>query len=290
MSRFILLVCKRLLIVTLVVALSWFTLFAVFPFADDRTPVAVAIFLTYLFLAYIGLPALLRVYQALHKRTHVPTRTHAADGWALDPINLVVLAKNEKSFTRAMLKAGWIQPDPLNLRSSLKTIYAVLFRQPYPSAPFSNTYVFGKKQDLGFQVQIDNNLQHRHHVRFWRLGKTALEEDGHTNFWKKLLVKFIRKETEIWVGAVSAESGVNITRRTLQITHRQQGDTDASRDFLVSTLVSAGVIKDALQIKAGEPLHTTYQGFREKIIADGYVMLCEIKYQLLPPIGQPKHK
>ncbi|HVI69569.1 MAG TPA: LssY C-terminal domain-containing protein [Magnetospirillaceae bacterium] len=289
MSRYILLVCKRLLIVTLIVTLSWFTLFTVFPFVDDRTPVIVAIVLTYLFLAYIGLPTLLRVYHALHKPTHVPTRTHAADGWALDPINLVVLAKNEKEFTRAMLKAGWIQPDPLNLHSTVKTIGAVLFRRPYPRAPFSNTYIFGKKQDLAFQIQIDESLQHRHHVRFWRLGKTALKEHEHASFWQKLLVKFIRKETEIWIGAVSMESGINITRRSLQITHRQHGDTDASRDFLVSSLVTAGVSKDALQIKAGEPLHTRYQGFREKIIADGYVTLCEIKRQFLPQI-QTKQK
>lgn len=283
MSRYILLICKRLLIVTLIVTLSWFTLFTVFPFVDDRTPVIVAVVLTYLFLAYIGLPALLRVYHALHKPTHVPTRTHAADGWALDPINLVVLAKNEKEFMRAMLKAGWVQPDPLNLRSTIKTIYSVLLHRSYPRAPFSNTYIFGKKQDLAFQIQIDNNLQHRHHVRFWRLGKTALQEHEHAGFWQKLLVKFIRKETEIWIGAVSMESGLNFTRRSLQITHRQHGDTDASRDFLVASLTKAGVSKDPLQIKAGEPLHTKYQGFREKIIADGYVMLCEIKRPILSP-------
>lgn len=282
MSRFILLVCKRLLIATLIVALSWFALFTVFPFVDDRTPVIVAILLTYLFLAYVGLPLLLRFYHALHKPTHVPTRTHAADGWALDPINLVVLAKNEKEFTKAMLKAGWIQPDPLNLRSAARTVYAVLFHRPYPRAPFSNTYIFGKKQDLAFQIQIDDNLQYRHHVRFWRLGKTTLKEHEHASFWQKLLLKFIQKETEIWIGAVSMESGINITRRTLQITHRQHGDTDASRDFLVDSLIAAGVSKHALQIKAGEPLHTKYQGFREKIIADGYVMLCEIKRPILP--------
>lgn len=271
---------------TLIIALSGFTLFMVYPFVDDRAPVAVAIVLSYLFVAYAGLPAVLRIYHALHKPDHLPTRTHAGDGWALDPINLVVLAKNEKEFTWAMLKAGWVQPDPLDLRSSLKTVYAVLFRRPYPRAPFSNTYVFGKKQDLAFQIQIDGDLSYRHHVRFWRVGKTTLEEHEHTGFWRKLLAKFIRKETEVWVGAVSTEAGVNLTRRTLQITHRQQGDTDASRDFLVSTLRAAHVIKDTLQIKAGEPLHTRYQGFREKIIADGYVMLCEIKRQILPPASQ----
>lgn len=277
------LLIKRLFILVLLAGLTWLTLFAVFPFAEDRLPLALALLVTYAFVAYVGLPALIRIWHFASPPTHVPTRSVASDGWALDPINLVMVAKHEKDLKRAMQKAGWVQPDPLNLQSSLKTIFAVLFNRPYPKAPFSHTYVFGKKQDLGFQIQIDNSLKHRHHVRFWRLGKTALEEHEHAGFWQKLLVKFIRSKTEIWVGAVSTESGVNLTRRTLQITHRQQGDTDASRDFLVSTLVDAGVITDTLQIKAGEPLHTRYQGFRERIIADGYVKLCEIKRQYLPP-------
>jgi hypothetical protein len=177
-----------------------------------------------------------------------------------------------------MQKAGWVQPDPLSLRSSLKMIIAVTLNKSYPTAPFSSTYVFGKKQDLAFQIQIDNSPRNRHHVRFWRLGATVLDNDHHhRTFWQKLLSKFLTNKKEIWVGAASLERGISVTRRTLQITHRQDGDTDAERDFLVETLNKARVIKDTIEIKAGEPLHTRYQGFRETIIADGYVELCELK-------------
>ena len=196
----------------------------------------------------------------------------------MDPVNLVVLAKNERQFVRAMQKGGWIQPDPLTLRSALKMIYSVLLSKPYPTAPFSNTYLFGRKQDLAFQVPIGENPKDRHHVRFWRLGTTILEEDHeHITFWQNLLSRFLTKKKEIWVGAVSMEGGLTFTKRTLQITHRLQSDTNTARMFLVESLREKNALKDVINIKAGEPLHTRYQGFRETIIADGYVTLFEVK-------------
>jgi hypothetical protein len=283
MPRFFLLLIKRLLVLALLVGLSWFTVFKIFPFIDNQLPWGVAVLATYGWIAYIGLPALVRIWQLLHRPTHVPTRSHARDGWALDPINLVVIARNERDFVWAMQKAGWVQPDPLTLKSSLRTIRAVLLNTSYPTAPFSATYVFGKKQDVAFEIEIDGNPKNRHHVRFWRLGATLLDDEHeHRSFWHKLLSKFMKRKKEVWVGAASLETGVNLSRRTLQIVHKQEGDTDNERDFLVSTLKQAGVLRDAVGIKAGEPLHTNYQGFRESIIADGYVTLCELKRQFLP--------
>ncbi len=289
MSRFILLVCKRLLIVTLLVALSWFTLFTVFPFVDDRTPVAVAIVLTYLFLAYIGLPALLRVYHALHKRTHVPTRTHAADGWAVDAVNVVIVAGDTKDFIWAMQKAGWYQADPITLKTVTRMVVALVFNRPYFHAPFGTQYVFGRKQDIGFQIPVGKSPRHRHHVRFWQLGTTA-PDHSHHGFWSRVLKKFLHPKKQIWVGAAILDSGLNVRWRNLQLDHGIEGDTAIERQFLVDSLKNAGVLKDYLSIKAGEPLHTRHQGFGETIIADGFVALCEIKHQILPPPGQTKRK
>jgi hypothetical protein len=186
-----------------------------------------------------------------------------------------------------MYKAGWAQADPLNLHSSLKMIGAVVFKRSYPTAPFSNTYAFGRKQNLCFQIQLDGTPSNRHHVRFWKLGTTILENDHeHQGFWHNLLSKFTNRKKQVWVGAASLELGVNINRHTLQIVHRQQGDTDTERDFLVESLKSARMLEDSIGIKASEPLHTRYQGFREKIIADGYVTLCEIKPTKKRPEGR----
>lgn len=285
MLRLALLLSKRLFILLLGLLLVWFTVFNVYPFADDRLPWAIAVLATYCFVAYIGLPALLRIWQALHRHQHVPTRTQAADGWAVDPINLVILAKNKKELMWALQKAGWHLADEPTVVNRLRLIYAVLFNRPYPNAPFGTYYVFGRKQDMGFQMQLSNSPRHRHHIRFWRLGTTMLDgEHEHHGFWRKLLKNFLTKQKGVWVGAAILDRGINVRWRNLQIDHGVDSNTVAERDFAVHSLRHAGVLKDAIGIKAGEPLRTRHQGLGETIIADGYVKLCELKRQFLPPM------
>jgi len=291
MSRHILLVCKRLLMLTLVLSLSWFTFYKFFPLVDSALPWGVAIVATYGFLAYIGLPALARVHQALHKPSHVPTRTIAADGWAVDPINVALVARSERDLLRAFQCAGWSQADTMTFASSLRMLYSVVFNKPYPHAPFGSYYVFGRKQDFGFQIPLGNSPRHRHHVRFWRLGTTLLQDDHeHQGFWRKLLKHFIKDERQVWVGSAILDRGLNLRWRNLQVDHSIVSDTTIERQFLVDTLREAGVLKDSVDIKAGEPLHTRHQGFGETIIADGYIKLCEIKQQVLPPVRQSVKK
>lgn len=292
MSRYILLVCKRLAILTLIVFLALFTIFYFYPFVDNQLPLAFALLATYGFIAYIALPALIRVWQAMHRPTHVPTRTLAADGWAVDPINIVIIARSEREFIAAMQKAGWLTADDKNLSNMARELYAIIFNKPYPNAPFGNYYVFGRKQDIGFQIPIGKSPRHRHHVRFWRLAQTKVDEDelAQQGFWRKLLKNFLTKKKEIWVGSAVLDRGINIRWRNLQVDHGIQSDTTLEREFLVSSLKNAGVSDSCIGIKAGQPLHTRHQGFGEKIIADGYVKLCELKRQATKPGATSNHK
>ncbi len=276
---------KRLLVLLLIISLAWFTVFKFFPALDSRLPFLIALLVTYGFLAYIAIPALLRVRHLIQPPTHVPTRTIARDGWTVDPINLVILAKNQKEFTWAMHKAGWLDADPSTIRNKLHMIYAMIFNRPYPTAPFGTYFVFGRKQDLGFQIPIGGGSpRHRHHIRFWRLGTAHIgKEHAHNGFWRNLLRGFLRKETAVWVGAAIYDRGLNIRLRNLQLDHGVQSDTGLERTYVVETLQKANVLKDSIGIKAGEPLRTRHQGLGEIIIADGYIQLCEIKRQFLPP-------
>lgn len=275
---------KRLLVLLLVVLLAWFTFFKFFPVVFDKLPALLALVVGYGFIAYVAIPALLRFRHILTPPTHVPTRTIAADGWAVDTINIAVLAKNDKEFIWAMRKAGWLPADAPTIFNRLKMIAAIIFNRSYPTAPFGTYYVFGRKQDLGFQIQISKSPRHRHHVRFWRLGSTLLEDEHeHQGFWRKLFRRFMTQEKQIWVGAAILDKGINVRLRNLQLNHGVDSDTSLEREFLVQTLKDAGVLKDAINIKAGQPLRTRHQGLGEKIIADGYVKLCELKRQILPP-------
>jgi hypothetical protein len=62
--------------------------------------------------------------------------------------------------------------------SSWRMIRAFVLNSPYPTAPFSTLYLFGRGQDIGFQKAIDNSPRNRHHVRFWALGTRARRGHG----------------------------------------------------------------------------------------------------------------
>ena len=55
---------------------------------------------------------------------------------------------------------------------------AFVLNAPYPTAPFSTLYLFGRPQDVGFQEPIDDSPRKRHHIRFWALGLTRSEDDA----------------------------------------------------------------------------------------------------------------
>ena len=75
---------------------------------------------------------------------------------------------------------------------------------PYPTAPFSSLYLFGRRQDVGFQEPIDNSPRKRHHVRFWALGLARSEDDVATaGFWLNT-DKPPTGEPVLWVGAATA--------------------------------------------------------------------------------------
>ena len=80
-----------------------------------------------------------------------------------DPVNLVVTG-TLKQLHAAFKLAGWSEADRLGLASSWRMVRAFLLNSPYPTAPFSTLYLFGRCQDVGFQKAIDNSPRKRHHT------------------------------------------------------------------------------------------------------------------------------
>jgi len=78
-----------------------------------------------------------------------------------DPVNLVVTG-TLKQLHAAFKLAGWSEADRLGLASSWRMVRAFLLNSPYPTAPFSTLYLFGRCQDVGFQKAIDNSPRNRH--------------------------------------------------------------------------------------------------------------------------------
>ena len=115
-----------------------------------------------------------------------------------------------------MRDAGWSPADPVTLRSSARSAGSVLARRAYPTAPVSDLYYDGRRQDLAFEKPSGKSARTRHHVRFWKALDSG--DDG----------------LPVWLGAAVFDDGLGVNHYTGQITHHTAPDIDAERDLLMA--------------------------------------------------------
>jgi len=247
---------KRLLHRSLILGLGilsvWLIVF-VFKFTDRRLPWVLALALTYGIAAYIILPRAVRMGLKILQRKHVPRFTITGDGLPGDPVNLVLIGTLQQLHA-AFEIAGWSEADRLGLASSWRMVRAFVFNSPYPTAPFSTLYLFGRGQDIGFQKAIDNSPRKRHHIRFWALSLARAEATvGIASFW--LNTDRPPDNTHVlWVGAGTKDTGFSLTQLTFQITHATDSDTNTERDYIIAELRKNRVIGDVNSYQSGQHL------------------------------------
>jgi hypothetical protein len=243
---------QRLVILGLGILTVWLIVF-VFRIVDRRVPFVLAIALTYAMAAYIILPRIVRMGLKLLRRKRIPRFTITADGLPGDPVNLVFTG-TLRQLEVAFATAGWSGADPLGLASAWRMARAFIFNAPYPTAPFSTLYLFGRGQDVGFQKAIGDSPRKRHHVRFWALSLAHHESAlGTASFWLNT-DRPPHGDRVHWVGAGTKDTGFSLTRLTFQITHATDPDTNAERDYIVAALEKRGVIGACRSYRAGENL------------------------------------
>jgi LssY C-terminus len=242
MTRALIRLLRRLLVLAIGAFSVWLIVFVIFRFAENQLPWVVAVSLTYVVAAYAVLPRAVRMSLKVLQRKRVPRYTITGDGLPGDPVNLV-LKGTRAQLEAAFATAGWRNADPLTLKSSWRMAGAFLLNRPYPTAPFSTLYLYGRSQDVGFQKAIDNSPRRRHHVRFWALGleRTEAMLDGIGSWFSDDRPK---DDGEMfWVGAGTKDTGFSLTRLTFQVTHATDSDTNAERNFIIAELEQCGAIE-----------------------------------------------
>lgn len=263
---------QRLLVFGLGVATVWLIVYVVFTSSDHRLPWVLALGVTYGLAAYVILPRAVRMGLKILQRRHVPRFTVTGDGLPGDPVNIVLIGTLPQ-LRSAFKTAGWSQADRLALGSSWRMIVAFVRNSPYPTAPFSTLYLFGRGQDIGFQKAIDDSPRKRHHIRFWALAFARAEEMvGTAAVWLNT-DRPPEDARVLWVGAGTKDTGISLTRLTFQVTHATDDDTNAERDYIVAELMKHRVIEDVTSYEAGQHLPT---GRVNHYIADGTVSVASL--------------
>ena len=244
---------RRVLIFALGVFTVWLIVFVVFKFVDHRLPWILAVAVTYGIAAYVILPRAVRMGLKILQHKRVPSYTITGDGLPGDPVN-VVLVGTQQQLRAAFAIIGWPEADRLSLKSSWRMIRAFLFNSPYPTAPFSTLYLFGRGQDIGFQKAIGDSPRKRDHIRFWASGlEQAQSTWGTARFWLNT-DRPPHDARVLWVGAGTKDTGFSLTKLTFQITHATDSDTNAVRDYIVAELERNRVIADVNRYEYGEHL------------------------------------
>lgn len=283
MFSFFLRTIWRLVVLALGIVLAYVSAFVLYPYLDARIPLVITVFIIYCFVAYLGIPFIIRIWRLVFKPKHIPLYATTGDGWPADPVNIAVIARSKRHLAKSMKRAGWYQADKNSLRNNLREAYALLFNKPYPNAPFSKLYLFGRKFDIGFQVPYDKNKspRKRHHVRFWQLGVKESGSHRHEAFWVKLLKQFFGYEKTVWVGTAIDDVDIKGIRwRNLQLTHSVHSEHYRERDYIISTLKQQSLVKKVYAVKSGEPFTMRGESFGTDFVVDGTLQVIELKAPL----------
>lgn len=208
--------------------------------------------------AYIVMPAWLKsTTHRIPALDGLPTVTTTSAGIPGDPLN-VALVGTQEQMTAIFAAAGWHPADPLSLRDDARIATDAVLDRPYPDAPVSNLYLFGRKEDLAFEMAQGGSPRQRHHVRFWQTPKA--DASG----------------IPLWVGAASFDRSVGLSHTTGQITHHIAPDIDAERDHVISTLSATGRLTEIVRVSGFQPEPTGRNGGGDPWHTDGTLILAVI--------------
>ena len=174
--------------------------------------------------AYLVVPMLWDAYYSRNPDyASAPHLTHTGDKHPGDPVNLALVG-TEAQVNAAMKAAGWFVADALGLKSDLKIGVDSVLGRPDTTAPVSNLFLFGRKEDLAFEKPVGDNPRQRHHVRFWKWDKT-------------------KNGQPVWFGSATYDERVGLSHTTGQVTHHIGPDVDAERDRIATELAKAGCVQ-----------------------------------------------
>lgn len=186
----------------------------------------------------IPLVALPYIFSVMHKLRHrskpgrevsasvsstdMPLTTFNHHGQPGDPINIQFLG-TDGQIGAAFASAGWYRADEIDFVTSARICADSVLGRAYSTAPVSNLYLYGRKEDMAFE-RPGQNVRQRDHIRIWNTGRNGT--DGRP----------------IWIGSATKDTKVELAKTNHLPTHHISPDVDAERALVTSELAQTGFV------------------------------------------------
>jgi hypothetical protein len=278
MIQYFLRQAKRFAVLVPGVIIVYVSIRDIFPYFDNRLPLGVAILATYALGAYVLVPGIIRVFRIIFPSRHLPLYCVTPDGFASDPLNVGIIATRRELIT-TMERTGWHMADPHTPRNVVRAVLSTLARRTYRNAPVSSLYLFGRKQDVAFEIPT-GGVGGRHHVRFWATtyhrDKGRLSIQGIHWLGRR---QHLQRDNLLWVGAASLDKGLNFIRHNLQLTHMIDADTDRERELIIRRLRRENRVERTEKIRLDNPYRLVNRTWLGSLQADGVMTVVKLKKQ-----------
>jgi len=258
------------------IVIAYFSVRDIFPYFNRRLPLAIAILATYALAAYVLVPALIRLFRILYPPNHLPLYSVTPDGFASDPVNIGIIATREQ-LTRAMEQSGWHVADPHNWRHIIRHILSTVYGWSYPTAPVSSLYLFGRKQDIAFEIPLESGYGSRHHVRFWATTYDKKQPlSVRSIHWHRHRQSRDHSGDLLWVGAASMDVGIGFIRHNMQFTHMIHPDTNRERELIIDKLRTQKLTQRVKMVQLGKPYFLINRVIRGYLHSDGKMAIVSL--------------
>lgn len=267
---------KRFAVLIPGIIIAYFSIRDIYPWLDKSLLTPVAVLITYILAAYVLIPAFLRLLRIAFPARHLPLYSVTPDGFASDPVNIGIIG-TRKELVRSMRRAGWYVADKHSFRNMLHEVVSTILGRSYHNAPMSNLYLFGRKQDIGFEIPIKGARGHRHHVRFWATTYDPGKISAESIHWHHRKQDEMNRKTLLWIGAASRDAGITLIRHNGQMTHMIDPDTNAEREYIIQTLAKEELIHTTTLVKLDDPYGLRNRGWRASLHTDGILHVVKLR-------------
>jgi len=175
-----------------------------------------------------------------------------------DMVNFVLVG-SESQVKAALDAANWHIADTSDTNAVLSALSETYENKDYLTMPMSTLYLFGRKQDYGYEMaEPIAMVASRHHFRLWK-------------------APFTWNGTTVWVGAGTHDIGFAKDKRNGSVTHKIDPQVDGERTNIGQSLDTAGKIKSMTYYLPPNPVQGAKNATGDGYSSDGRLLVMFLK-------------